>query len=192
MSSNSEILAQIIKNRRSVFTDSYIEKEIPRGVIEQILESANYAPTHKLTQPWRFIVIRKEAKLRLGEELAAIYKSTTTPEKFLQKKHDSFTLKTQKADCILALNVQYHPDKLPAWEELAAMACAVQNMALTAESLNVGAYWSSPGMIEHLGKFLELNENEKCYGLFYMGYHNEQAREANRTPMIEKVKWMES
>ncbi|WP_410220608.1 nitroreductase [Pedobacter sp.] len=191
MSSNSEILAQIIKNRRSVFTDSYIEKEIPREVIEQILESANYAPTHKLTQPWRFTVIRKTAKIKLGEELATLYKNTVAPEKFLQKKYDSLVLKTQKADCILALNVQYHPDKLPAWEELASMACAVQNMALTAESLNVGAYWSSPGMIEHLGEFLELKENEKCYGLFYMGYHNEQPREANRTPIAEKVTWME-
>ena len=62
MSTPIEILNSIIKERRSVFPASYIPKEIPKHVIEQILENANYAPTHKLTQPWRFVVLRNEAK----------------------------------------------------------------------------------------------------------------------------------
>jgi len=74
---------------------------------------------------------------------------------------------------------------------LAAVACAVQNMALTAESLKVGAYWSSPPLIDDLGNFLNLNQNEKCIGLFYMGYHNEKPWAPNRTSIEEKVKWIE-
>lgn len=191
MSIAYEDLIKIIKNRRSIFPASYIGKEIPINVIGQILESANYAPTHKLTQPWRFTVIRKEAKNRLGETLGKLYKEKVDPANFLQKKYDSFAQKTAQADCILAINVQFHPDKLPAWEEIAATACAVQNMALTAETLNVGAYWSSPPLIESLGDFLRLAENEKCYGLFYMGYHDEEPREANRTSITDKVTWIE-
>jgi nitroreductase len=39
---------------------------------------------------------------------------------------------------------QPHPTKLmPLWEELAACACAVQNMHLMATSLGLAAYWSS-------------------------------------------------
>lgn len=191
MSSKAEILSTIIKNRRSVFPESYIQQEIPTNIIEQILESANYAPTHKLTQPWRFTVIRKEGKAKLGAELGRIYKETVPAEKFLQKKYDSFGQKTSQAEVIVAINIQFHEDKVPNWEEIAAVGCAVQNMALTAEALNVGAYWSSPPLIDHLGDFLGLSENEKCYGLFYMGYHNAEQREANRTPMADKVKWIE-
>ena len=191
MNNTYEILSKVIKNRRSIFPASYTQKEIPTGVIEQILESANYAPTHKLTQPWRFTVIRKEGKAKLGETLGQLYKASVPAEKFLQKKFDSFGEKTAQASCILAINIQFSPDKLPAWEEIAATACAVQNIALTAEALNVGAYWSSPPLIDHLGEFLGLGENEKCYGLFYMGYHEEEASEANRTPMAEKVTWIE-
>lgn len=191
MSNTYEILSKIIKERRSIFPDSYIQKEIPVEIIEQILESANYAPTHKLTQPWRFVVIRKEARAKLGAELGRLYKETVSPASFLQKKHDSFSVKTAQADCILAINIQFNPDKLPDWEEIAATACAVQNIALTAEALNVGAYWSSPPLISGLGDFLGLAENEKCYGLFYMGYHNEAPRDANRTPMADKVKWLD-
>lgn len=191
MSTKAEILSDIIKGRRSIFPESYTQDEIPTHLIEQILESANYAPTHKLTQPWRFTVIRKEAKTKLGEALGEIYKKVVPAEKFLQKKYDSFGQKTSQANVILAINIQFHEDKVPNWEEIAAVGCAVQNIALTAEALNIGAYWSSPPLIDHLGDFLGLGENEKCYGLFYMGYHNAETRPANRTPMSEKVKWME-
>lgn len=184
-----EILTNIIKRRRSIFPASYLQKPIPNEVIAQILENANYAPTHKLTQPWRFVVFTGDTKTELGTELGRLYQQNTPPEKFLQKKYNSFAEKTDQAACILAVNIQFHPDQLPAWEEIAATACAVQNIALTAESLSIGAYWSSPPLINDLGDFLGLAENEKCYGLFYMGYHEETERLANRTPMQSKIKW---
>lgn len=192
MNNNFETLSKIIKSRRSIFPASYIQKEIPVELITQILESANYAPTHKLTEPWRFVVLRGEAKTRLGATLGQLYKATVPAEKFLQKKYDSFAQKTAQAACIVAVNIQFHPDKVPAWEEIAAVGCAVQNMALTAEALQIGAYWSSPPLISGLGEFLGLADEEKCYGLFYMGYHEEQPREANRTPIADKIKWLKS
>jgi nitroreductase len=192
MEQEIEILSRIIKRRRSIFPVSYTTQEIPVAVIQQILESANYAPTHKLTQPWRFIVFRNEGKIKLGKELARLYKETTPVHQFLQKKYDSILEKAEQASCIITLNAELHSDKVPEWEELAALACAVQNMALTAEALNVGAYWSSPGMIADLKDYLNLGEQEKCFGLFYMGYHNEEPRDAMRTPIEEKIKWIES
>ncbi|WP_316810791.1 nitroreductase [Pedobacter heparinus] len=192
MDNEYEVLTKIIKQRRSIFPVSYTKQEVPVAVIEQILESANYAPTHKLTEPWRFIVFRKEGKLKLGAELARLYKAGTPANQFLQKKYDSIMEKAEQASCVITLNVQLHTDKVPEWEELAALACAVQNMALTAGALQVGAYWSSPGMIADLKEYLNLGEQEKCFGLFYMGYHEEMPREAKRTPMADKIKWVTS
>ena len=187
-----EVLTEIIKRRRSIFPASYTKEEIPVGVIQQILESANYAPTHKLTQPWRFMVFRREGKSRLAQELARLYMEVTPKSQFLQKKYDSIIEKVAQASCVIALNVKLNPEKVPEWEELAALACAVQNMALSAEALKVGAYWSSPGMIANLNDYLNLEEQEKCYGIFYMGYHHEAPREAQRSPVEEKIKWIES
>lgn len=192
MEEEVKILSDIIRRRRSVFPLSYTEEEIPVAVIKQILESANYAPTHKLTEPWRFIVFRNEGKLKLGMELAKLYQETTPENQFLRKKYDSIIEKVSQASCVIALNVKLNGDKVPEWEELAALACAVQNMALTAEALKVGAYWSSPGMIADLKDYLNLGETEKCFGLFYMGYHHEKPRVANRTPIEDKIKWVES
>lgn len=185
------IISDIIQRRRSIFPVSYTGEEVPVEVIKQILESANYAPTHKLTEPWRFVVFRNEGKKKLGQALAQVYKERTPAASFLQKKYDSLSEKAEQSSCVIVINAQLNPDKLPAWEEIAAMACAVQNMALTAEALNVGAYWSSPEVISGLGGFLELKENEQCFGLFYMGYHNEKPRDARRTPIENKVRWVE-
>ena len=48
------MLFNIIKNRRSVFPQQYNTKPITRDTILQVLEAANWAPTHKKTEPWRF------------------------------------------------------------------------------------------------------------------------------------------
>ncbi|SDZ91345.1 nitroreductase family protein [Pedobacter hartonius] len=191
MASEIEILSSIIQRRRSVFPPSYTQEEIPDEFILQVLESANYAPTHKLTQPWRFIVLRKEAKHKFGLELARLYQEQTAPQQFLQKKYEALVEKADQSSCIIVLNAQLHPDLIPEWEEIAAFACAVQNMALTAEALNIGAYWSSPGGIKQLPEYFNMEANEKCFGLFFMGFHREQPRPARRSPMADKVRWIE-
>src|SRR5690606_19527426 len=128
---------------------------------------ANYAPSHKLTQPWHFKVFRGKGLERLADELARLYKETTAADRFLQPKYDATRMKILQASCVIAIVMRTHPEKLPEWEELASVSCAVQNMWLTATALDVGAYWSSPGSLAMMGKFLELSDNEKCIGLFY-------------------------
>jgi len=191
MEKEIDILTTIIKRRRSIFPPSYTQQEIPVEAIQQVLESANYAPTHKLTEPWRFIVLRKGAKHKFGTELARVYKDETPADQFLPKKYKSIIDKTNEASCIIVLNAQLHPALVPEWEEVAALACAVQNMALTAEALKIGAYWSSPGTLNQMSEFLELKADEKCFGVFYMGYHNEEPRLPKRTPIESKVRWLE-
>ena len=186
-----DTLNSIIQRRRSVFPASYTQDEIPKEAILQVVESANYAPTHKLTQPWRFIVLRKEAKDKLGQELARLYQVHTPENQFLEKKYASIVTKANQSSCIIVLNAALHPELLPEWEEIAALACAVQNMALTAEALHIGAYWSSPGTMKYLPEYFAVNANEKCFGLFYMGYHKEKPRMAKRSAMETKVRWEE-
>lgn len=191
MEKELDVLQRIIKRRRSIFPVSFTQEEIPVEALEAILESANYAPTHKKTEPWRFSVFRKGGKTRLGQELANAYKANTPEESFLQKKYDSFGVKFEQASCVIVLKAQLHPALLPEWEEVASLACAVQNMALTAEAMNIGAYWSSPGPVAKMREFLDLQQDEQVYGVFYMGYHNAPAAEAKRTPIAQKVKWIE-
>lgn len=190
MNSAYKNLKKIIQERRSVFPASYTEKKLKKQTIKKVLESANYAPTHKLTEPWRFIVIRKDGLAKLADEFCRLHKMEVGTAKFSQKKCDSFHEKFGKAGCVIAINLHIS-GKIAEWEELAAVACAVQNMGLVAHSLDVGTYWSSTSLINQLGDFLGLAENEKCIGLFYMGYHDTKIAAANRSPITEKVRWLE-
>ena len=87
--------------------------------------------------------------------------------------------------------MELHPEKVPEWEELAAVSCAVENMWLTATALEVGAYWSTPGNLTALEQFLQLEPNQKCVGLFFMGYHQAKEKPAVRKPIEEKLTWVE-
>ena len=44
--------------------------EIDKETLEQLLENANMAPTHKMTQPWFFKIYKNKAKARLGQAMA--------------------------------------------------------------------------------------------------------------------------
>ncbi len=164
----AEVLKQIIETRRSTFPKDYSEKEIDEEILNQILHSATFAPNHKRTRPWRFKVFRNAEKVALGDHLAKIYKESTPAQVFLEKKYQSILDKSAKADTIISISVNFS-GLLPEWEEIAATAMAVQNMYLTATAHNVGCYWSTPNIISHLGEFLQLEENQRCYGLFYLG-----------------------
>ena len=50
-------LLQTIKNRRN--TKQFLDKEVDKSHINLILESAIWAPNHRSTEPWRFVVIFK-------------------------------------------------------------------------------------------------------------------------------------
>ncbi|WP_313503628.1 nitroreductase family protein [Kaistella carnis] len=163
-----EVLKQIIESRKSVFPKSYSNEDIDENILAEILNSAKFAPNHKRTKPWRFKIFQGEDKIKLGEQLAQIYKRTTSPETFLEKKYVDISDKISKSNAIVTIVVNFS-GLVPEWEEIAATAMAVQNMYLTSTAHNVGCYWSSPGMIQHLGDFLDLKENQKCIGLFYLG-----------------------
>lgn len=191
MQSDTEVLKSIISRRRSVFPAVYNDKKIDRATLEAILESANYAPTHRLTQPWHFVVFQGGALAALGKELAALYKENTAEDKFSQKKLEDIEKKVDRSAAVIAIVMETHPGLLPEWEEIAATAAAVQNMWLTSTAYGVGSYWSTPGMISHLGPFLGLSDDQKCIGLFYMGYTDVSVPVSPREDIRTKVQWRE-
>lgn len=164
----AEILKNIIQNRKSIFPKDYSGEPIPDAVLDEILNSADFAPNHKKTRPWKFMVFRNDEKHHLGQKLASVYKETTSKYTFLEKKYADISHKIKLADAVAVIVVKFS-GIVPEWEEIAATAMAVQNMYLTCTANKVGCYWSTPGMKEHLSEFLQLEENEKCFGFFYMG-----------------------
>ena len=189
--SEFKILSSIIRKRRSIFPSSYKRQEIDDETILQILENANWAPTHKKTEPWRYKILKGESLKKLGLYLSQTYRENTVDADFSEIKHKKLLNNPVKAACIIAIIMKRdEKESVPEWEEIAAVACSVQNMWLSCASLGIGAYWSTPK--ESLGNvaFLNLDENEKCLGLFYMGYPAIEWPESNRSDINEKIEWL--
>jgi hypothetical protein len=55
-SSSAKSLLELIQRRRSIFPKQYSSKPVARKILEEMLEAARWAPTHRLTEPWEFIV----------------------------------------------------------------------------------------------------------------------------------------
>ncbi|KAA1244988.1 nitroreductase [Aquimarina sp. RZ0] len=188
-----EYLNKIIKNRRSVFPSQYNNTPVSKKFIELLLENANYAPTHRLTEPWRFKIVRGETKNNLGDFLSDTYTDITPEDHFSPFKHKKIQDKCNSADVIIVICFQKDlKERVPEWEEIAATAMAVQNMWLTCSVHQIGCYWSSPLLIKYMGDFFDFEEGERCLGFFYIGnYNKEEELTAKRKPINEKVQWLD-
>lgn len=183
------MIFDLIKRRRAVFPAQYNDKPISRETLELILEAANWAPSHKKTEPWRFKVMQGDSKAKLGMFLS--YKYMDIEQKPKQMKVKKLLENPRSAAVVIGICMQRDlQERLPEWEEIAATAMAVQNMWLCCTELGIGCYWSSPGMIVYMDEFFDLNDGEKCLGFLYMGYYDEEIPEGSRTPIVDKVQWL--
>lgn len=188
---NSQDLFNIIKSRRAVMPPFYSEEEITQEELDLILESANWAPNHKRTEPWRFFVLEGEALNRFADFMLEKYKEATPEEFRNERKMKAITDKCLQSNKIILICTK-HSVLLPEWEELAATAMAVQNMWLMCTTMNIGSYWSSPGAISKMNEFIELSEDERCYGIFYMGKLKAELFEGKRKPIEDKIKFIKA
>ena len=187
------MIFDLIQKRRSIFPPQYNDTPIAKELLVKILEAANWAPNHKKTEPWRFKVFQAAGLKQLGEALSNTYKQVTPEGAFSEKKHQKLLKNPQRAGAVIAICMQRDPkESLPEWEEIAAVSMAVQNLWLTATAYGLAGYWSSPGVINHLGQFLNLVEGERCLGFFYLAHLQNPAPELprERGPITEKVDWI--
>lgn len=188
-----EIVQQTIRNRRSAKLGSMTGDKIEDAIVSQLLELADWAPTHARTEPWRFIVYSGDAVKKFANDHAELYRSATPEDKFNLGRFEKLQTTGDKASHIIVAAMKRNAEhKIPAVEEIAATACAVQNILLGAETLGIAAFWSTggmahdPAMKNHLG----LSEEDMVLGFIYLGYTAETNKTGKRLiPLEEKVQW---
>jgi nitroreductase len=191
---NIEEINHLMRHRRSVFPRQYSGEQIDKAIIEQILENANWAPTHGKTEPWRFFVFTGNGIQKFAELQSKLYLELTSPEKFNKEKYEKMQKDPLSASHIIAIAMQRQKsEKIPEIEEVEAVACAVQNMYLTATAYSLGAYWSSGGMtyMEEAKEFFGLGEKDKLLGFFYIGKIAQPIPDGERSAVADKISWIE-
>tara|TARA_B100001778_G_C18577968_1_gene625983 strand:+ start:482 stop:1066 length:585 start_codon:yes stop_codon:yes gene_type:complete len=192
MKYNLSEISDVIKNRRTIYPEFYSSRKVHKEIVEKILNNAIWAPTHGKTQPWRFKVYMDDAKIKLGENLAAIYKNTTPSEKFIEAKFNKLIARPSLSSVAIAVCMTKDPtDKIIEMEEVEAVACAIQNMHLTATAYGIGGFWSTPKIIysSEMNEFLKIAPSDKCLGIFYLGYPANEWPRGQRKPIEYLTEW---
>lgn len=190
---NVEAINEIIKSRRSTKPRLFNGQKIDDQVIWQILENANWAPTHGLTQPWRFKVFAGDGLEKLAHFQADLYKKLTPEDQLKADKYERMKSNVLKSSHVIVVSMhRQESETIPEVEEIEAVACSVQNMALTATAYGICSFWGSGGVTytEELKAFLGLSAKDRCLGYLYLGYSDNPATKSNRTAIADKVEWI--
>jgi nitroreductase len=185
-----------IQNRESTFLNGLKENEIvPDAVIEELLENAIWAPSHGLVQAWHFKVFTDKGLDKLYQEQQKIYKQTTSPEKFNQKKYEKFAEKSRFVSHVIVIISKRDPKRrFPRQEDLVSVACATQNIYLSLQAFGIAGYLSTGDICyqQEMRDFLGLEDEDDCIGFFTLGIANEKVSRPSRKriPAREKTEWI--
>ena len=167
-----------IASRRTVHR--YVPTPVDDAVVERALEAATYAPNHKLTWPWRFVLPGPDARARLAE-LNVRLKSARRPltEEMMQGIRDKML---HPARLIVVTQV-LSGDAFREQEDYATISCAIQNMSLSLHADGVASKWSTGGVTTHPEAYALLGVDpaqERVVGFVWAGYPELVPAPANR------------
>ena len=195
-------MLEFIQSRRS--TRRFQDRLVPKELIGQIVEAGRYAPSGGNNQSSHFLVIRNREILdRLAELVRQEFSKMEIEEGMYSSLVNSIRLsKTGKYE------FHYHAPVLIAvanrkdyGNNIADCACALENMMLMANALDLGSCWinqlkwlnENEILIAYEREF-GLQEEERIYGALAVGYAGTKDGLPNRTPIARRgnaVTWIQ-
>lgn len=158
--------------------------------LDAILRAASRAPDHGRMRPWRFLLIRGDARERFGEVLALALRRAdpSAPDALLERERR----KPLRAPAILvvAVTTQARPG-VPEIEQILAGGAAAQNVLLAAHAQGLGAMWRTGERAydEHVKQALGLPPTAAIIGFVYLGTPASDARPKPVEPPAAAVEW---
>ena len=165
--------------------------EIPRADIERLLGAAAQAPNHYKVRPWRFVVIEREARKRLGDVLAQVFlrKNPQVGQDGLDKER----AKPFRAPLIIAVGVDKPAEpRVQEIENVCAAAAACQNILLAAIDLGIAGYWRTGDAVRdpEVKAFLGLAPDQELIAFLYLGYPTVPGEPRQRPGFEDRTTWL--
>ena len=182
---------ELITTRRS--TRSFKDIPLEREKLDQILEAGRHAPSGGNNQYTHFLVLQDRAVL---SELARLVKqefSQMEPTPGMYKSMVNTIVNSRKEQYFFHYNAPVlivTANRADYTNNIADCACALENMMLMANALDLGSCWinqlkwlnENEVVMPYLRK-LGLEDGERPYGAVAIGYPNTESGLPNRTPL---------
>lgn len=159
-------MLDIIKSRRSC--RNFLETPIPLEILSSLVEAARWAPSGGNTQPWLFVVIRKQANIQKVNMFSPGLVGDPT-----------------------ALLVLCSDASVATGTYLMDIAMAAQNVMLTAADNGLGSCAVRSFNQKALQALLSLPSDVIPELIISLGYPAKPARIPSRRPLDELVHWEE-
>jgi nitroreductase len=161
---------QVIETRRSI--RSYTEQPVPVELVEALLETAMYAPNHKLREPWRFVLAIEEGQTRYVDALMELLTARGQFETKTSEQRQQAEQKLREVPVYLTVlcQVQGTPDQQ--LEDTLATAAMIQNLQLVATERGLGCCWKSGKhwFTPEYASIVHASENERVLGVIQIGW----------------------
>lgn len=174
--------------------------------LERILRAALWAPSAHNRQPWRWIILRKEADKHalaeaMGKELITARTADGDDPRAIQQDVERSVSRISQAPvvliaCVDRTELDRYPD--PSRNEaeylmaVQSVAMAGQNIMLLAYAEGLGTCWMCAPLFspESVHETFKLPEAWAPQGLILMGYPDAKGGESSRRPLEEVLRWM--
>lgn len=179
----------LLNDRRSVPSRLLGEPGPTEAQLRLLLQAASRVPDHGKLVPWRFLLIRGDARQRLGDLLArtTLANDPDAATAVVEKDRARFSFAP------LIVTVVAHLDetqsKVPAQEQLLTAGCVAYNLLLGAQQLGYGAQWLT-GWAAYdatIRAALGIAANECVVGFIHIGTAREPAPERLRPDLADLV-----
>lgn len=149
--------------------------------IATLIEVASHVPDHGRLAPWRFILYRGDARVEVGEKLAALAEQREGP--LPQARHDQELERFSRAPLVIGVvSSPKENAKIPEWEMLLSGGLAAMNLMLAANALGYGTNmitnWYSD--VPEGRAILGLAPQERVVGFVHVGSHDAPAPQRPR------------
>ena len=156
--------------------------------LQLLLEAAAAAPDHERLRPWRFVVLRGEAKDRFGEVLvdALLARQPDAEPAAVDKERR----KLGRAPLVVVVAARPQESAKVPWEEqFAAVAAATQNLLLAATALGYGSMWRTGDAAydPRVKAALGLEEADAVLGFVYLGTPSGGTEKPPNRPVLDGV-----
>ena len=182
---------EAIHTRRTIA--KFRPEAIPAETLTEILAAGIWAPNHRLTEPWRFVILGPETQRLLGErfgELKAEKAPAEAAERRERVKADSARM-FQNLPAVIAMAALQEGDEQRRREDYAAVCCAAQNVLLAAWAAGIGTKWSTSPLIHDplAYRLLSLDPTRfDIIGFLFAGYPAESPTRERRLPLDEVIR----
>lgn len=190
--SASLAVADCIRTRRTV--KDFTGEAVPRATLERWLELACCAPTHRLSQPWRFAVLNQPAIARLSAFLCSepTIAAVPNPEKGAAKLAKLME-RLPTLGALIQVTWVRHSDSAIDLEDHAAASAAVQNLLLAAHADGWAGFWSTNPALGHPATLRWCNVDPLTQGFIasvWLGRSVQVIPAPARVPLSERVCWL--